>query len=423
LFCLFSIFSFSLSFRHNQLAKTPHRNNSSNILGSIFTSTTFLAPKNICAAGFCPKSSWSRNLMAFGERDIFNENHNIFRFKARGFFDRDVAPHQFEIENGSRKVWEKAGSMDLLGVATPKKYGGHGKDFLSSAIMWEEQMYLNGVAPPFAHHSDFVMPYILKYGSEDQINRFIPEMLKGKCIGAIAKSESIYGGPDFRVLAKRNGSDWLLTGKANNVVNGGISDLVIVPAITKLEGQSYKDMLSLFLVRDGTKGFHKGLTMQAPRLRSQQISDQMVFDNLRLSEKDLLGEVNKGYNYIMMESPREQLANAVMSLSRAEYLFTSTVSIVNGKMPKPNPRMQAQLQEVYDLLKGARKLIDSHLKKNIPPAHPDIDYTVLQSMQCAAMTGAWGAVCGDGALLSGTSVVPWQIGIRTSNLLITWPLP
>uniref|UniRef100_A0AAY4E3R9 Acyl-CoA dehydrogenase/oxidase N-terminal domain-containing protein n=1 Tax=Denticeps clupeoides TaxID=299321 RepID=A0AAY4E3R9_9TELE len=356
--------------------------NPSNYLGPIFfTSTASLAPKLLWGAGFCrPMSSWSRNLMAIGDRDTFTENHNSFRLQVRKFLDEEVAPHQYESENDSRRVWEKVGSMALLGVATPTKYGGLGGDLLSAAVMWEEQMYMNGLAPPFAEHSDFVIPYIIKYGSEEQINRFIPDMLKGKCIGAIAKPESIYGGPDFRVQAKRNGSDWLLYGTANNVVNGGISDLVIVPAVTNLEGQSYKDMLSLFLVRDGTKGFHKGLTIQAPRLRAQQISSEIIFDNLHLSEEDLLGQVNKGYNYIMMESPLEHLANAVMSLSRAEYLFTSTVNLVNSITPKPDPRMQAQLAQAYDLLRDARHFIDIRLRKNIHPAHPDVDYIALHSM-------------------------------------------
>ncbi|GAA6067459.1 long-chain specific acyl-CoA dehydrogenase, mitochondrial, partial [Tachysurus ichikawai] len=89
----------------------------------------------------------------------------------------------------SREVWEKAGLQGLLGIYTPAEHGGIGGDLLSAAIMWEEQMYSNCSGPGFSLHSEIVMPYISHYGSQAQIERYVPQMAAGKCIGAIAMSE------------------------------------------------------------------------------------------------------------------------------------------------------------------------------------------------------------------------------------------
>ena len=87
------------------------------------------------------------------------------------------------------QIWERAGENGLLGVATPEEFGGIGADFLMSAIVMEEQAYVNCSGPGWALHSDIVMPYITHYGSKEQIEKFIPDMTAGKKIGAIAMTE------------------------------------------------------------------------------------------------------------------------------------------------------------------------------------------------------------------------------------------
>ncbi|KAG6939070.1 acyl-CoA dehydrogenase, long chain [Chelydra serpentina] len=155
--------------------------------------------------------------MDIGTRRIFSSDHDIFRESVRKFFQEAVLPYHAEWEKAgqvSRELWEKAGQQGLLGVNISEKHGGIGGDLLSSAVVWEEQMYVNCTGPGFSLHSDIVMPYIANYGSEEQIERFIPEMTAGKCIGAIAMTEPGAGSDlqGVRTYAKKDGSDWILNG-------------------------------------------------------------------------------------------------------------------------------------------------------------------------------------------------------------------
>ncbi|PKU34982.1 long-chain specific acyl- mitochondrial [Limosa lapponica baueri] len=139
-----------------------------------------------------PEPSSAKSLVDIGTRRIFSSDHDIFRESARKFFQEEVLPFHAEWEKDgqvSRELWEKAGQQGLLGVAIAEKHGGIGADILSSAVVWEEQMYVNCTGPGFSLHSDIVMPYIANYGSEEQIKHFIPKMVAGKCIGAIAMTE------------------------------------------------------------------------------------------------------------------------------------------------------------------------------------------------------------------------------------------
>lgn len=163
------------------------------------------------------ETSSAKKLTDIGTRRIFSLEHDIFRESVRKFFQEEVIPYHAEWEKAgevSRELWEKAGKQGLLGISIADHHGGIGGDLYSSAIVWEEQAYSNCTGPGFGLHSDIVMPYITNYGSEEQIKRFIPEMVAGKCIGAIAMTEPGAGSDlqGIRTNAKKDGSDWILNG-------------------------------------------------------------------------------------------------------------------------------------------------------------------------------------------------------------------
>ncbi|NUM20123.1 acyl-CoA dehydrogenase family protein, partial [Escherichia coli] len=136
-------------------------------------------PQDDSVGVFRPETSAAKNLMDIGTRRIYSADHDIFRQSARRFFQEEVAPHHTQWEKDgqvSREVWEKAGQQGLLGVNITEEHGGVGGDILSSAIVWEEQMYVNCTGPGFSLHSEIVMPYISNYGSKTQVERYIPQM-------------------------------------------------------------------------------------------------------------------------------------------------------------------------------------------------------------------------------------------------------
>ncbi|XP_027422266.1 long-chain specific acyl-CoA dehydrogenase, mitochondrial isoform X3 [Bos indicus x Bos taurus] len=254
------------------------------------------------------ETSSAKKLTDIGTRRIFSLEHDIFRESVRKFFQEEVIPYHAEWEKAgevSRELWEKAGKQGLLGINIADHHGGIGGDLYSSAIVWEEQAYSNCTGPGFGLHSDIVMPYITNYGSEEQIKRFIPEMVAGKCIGAIAMTEPGAGSDlqGIRTNAKKDGSDWILNGSKVFVTNGWLCDIVIVVAITNREAHSPAHGISLFLVENGMKGFIKGRKLDKIGLKAQDTAE-FFFEDVRLPAGALLGEENKGYYYLMQELPQ-----------------------------------------------------------------------------------------------------------------------
>ncbi|XP_026347822.1 long-chain specific acyl-CoA dehydrogenase, mitochondrial isoform X2 [Ursus maritimus] len=250
----------------------------------------------------------AKKLTDIGIRRIFSSEHDIFRESVRKFFQEEVIPYHAEWEKAgevSRELWEKAGKQGLLGVNIAEHHGGVGGDLYSTAVTWEEQIYSNCSGPGFSLHSDIVMPYIVKYGSKEQIKRFIPQMTSGKCIGALAMTEPGAGSDvqGIRTNAKKDGSDWILNGSKVFITNGWLSDVVIVVAVTNREAHSPAHGISLFLVENGMKGFIKGQKLQKMGLKAQDTAE-LFFEDVRLPASALLGEENRGFYYLMQELPQ-----------------------------------------------------------------------------------------------------------------------
>nr|XP_020746787.1 long-chain specific acyl-CoA dehydrogenase, mitochondrial isoform X3 [Odocoileus virginianus texanus] len=227
------------------------------------------------------ETSSAKKLTDIGTRRIFSLEHDIFRESVRKFFQEEVIPYHAEWEKAgevSRELWGKAGKQGLLGINIADRHGGIGGDLYSSAVVWEEQAYSNCTGPGFALHSDVVMPYIANYGSEEQIKRFIPEMVAGKCIGAIAMTEPEAGSDlqGIRTNAKKDGSDWILNGSKVFVSNGWLCDVVIVVTITNREARSSAHGISLFLVENGMKGFIKGRKLDKIGLKAQVVQHKLA---------------------------------------------------------------------------------------------------------------------------------------------------
>ena len=156
---------------------------------------------------------------------------------ANKFFETEVVPNHDKWEKDGhvpRELWTAAGSTGLLGVTMPEQYGGSGVDILYSAIVWEAQGHSLCTGPGFALHSEIVMPYILKYGTEDQKKKFLPPLCSGESIGAIAMSEPGAGSDlqGIRTVATKDGDGYVLNGSKTFITNGFHSDVVIVVAKT-----------------------------------------------------------------------------------------------------------------------------------------------------------------------------------------------
>ncbi|KAL7369824.1 hypothetical protein ABVT39_009804 [Epinephelus coioides] len=355
------------------------------------------------------ETSSAKTLMDIGTRRIFNEDHDIYRQSVRRFFQDEVAPHHKEWEKAgqvSREVWEKAGEQGMLGVLIPEEHGGIGADVFSAAVVWEEQMYSNCSGPGYVLHSDIVMPYISNYGNKEQIERFIPDMTAGKCIGAIAMTEPGAGSDlqGVKTYAKKDGSDWILNGNKVFITNGWMADLVVVVAVTNREAKSAAHGISLFLVENGMKGFQKGRKLEKIGLKAQDTAE-LFFEDVRLPASALLGGLNKGFYYLMNELPQERLAIAGMAIASCEFMFEETRNYVMqrkafGKTVAHLQTVQHKLAELKTEICVGRSFIDNclqlHAEKRLDAATASMakfwasDLQNKVATQCLQLHGGWG---------------------------------
>ncbi|OWF45335.1 long-chain specific acyl-CoA dehydrogenase, mitochondrial-like [Mizuhopecten yessoensis] len=349
------------------------------------------------------------NMMEIGTRPIFSEEHDMFRQSVRRFFQEEVIPHHAQWEkdgNVSKEVWEKAGAMGILGVNTPEKFGGVGGDVLSAAITWEEQSYANCSGPGFALHSDIIMPYITHYGTPEQIEKFVPRMTAGTCIGAIAMTEPGAGSDlqGIRTVAKKDGDDYILNGSKVFITNGYMSDLVIVVAITNTEAKSKAHGISLFLVEEGMPGFKKGKKLHKIGMKAQDTAE-LFFEDVRLPKSALLGGENKGFYLLMNELPQERLLIAAMAMASCEWMFEETRNYVLerkafGKTISNLQTIQHKLAEIKTETAVGRAFVDQcldiHSQRGLDSTMASMakywcsDLQNSVATRCVQMHGGWG---------------------------------
>jgi long-chain-acyl-CoA dehydrogenase len=316
------------------------------------------------------ETAQANTMMDVGTRKIFSEEHDMFRESVRRFFQEEIAPHHAKWEKAgeiSREAWEKAGANGLLGINTSEEFGGIGGDFLSTMIVAEEQMYANCSGPGFALHSDIVMPYIAHYGTKEQIEKFIPAMVEGKCITAIAMTEPGAGSDlqGVRTNAKQDGDDWILNGSKVFITNGYMCDMVIVVAVTNPQAKSAAHGITLFLVENGMPGFKKGRKLEKIGMKAQDTAE-LFFDDVRLPSSAVLGEANKGFYYLMQELPQERILIAAMAQASSEWMFEEARSYVRqrkafGKHLANLQTIQHKLAEMKTDICVGRSFVDQCL--------------------------------------------------------------
>lgn len=261
-----------------------------------------------------------------------NEELTLFRDMARRALEQEISPHieEWEAEHAvPRELWNTLGQAGLLCPDLPAEYGAAGAaPEVTFAIIEElSRLGFGGIASGYGIHSNIVAPYIEHFGSEEQKNTWLPKMVSGEVLGALAMTEPGAGSDvqGIRTSAVRDGDEWVLNGSKIFITNGMLADLVIVAAITD-PGKGAKGT-SLFLVDATLPGFQRGKKIEK---MGQHTSDtaELFFQDVRLPANALLGELNKGFVIMMTELPRERLGIAAQAVASAEGALELTVNYV-----------------------------------------------------------------------------------------------
>jgi long-chain-acyl-CoA dehydrogenase len=273
------------------------------------------------------------SLLEIGTRTIYDSDHDQYRTSCRNFYETKCKPFHKEWEkNGEvpRELWTDAGANGMLAVTVPEEYGGMGLDILYSSINWQEQSYSFCTGPGWALHSEIVAPYLVNYGTEELKQQYLPKMVSGECITAIAMTEPGAGSDlqAMRTNAVKDGDDYIINGSKTFITNGWLSDMVIICA--KTDPALGAKGISLFAVDTKTPGFVKGSKLKKIGMHAQDTAE-LFFEDMRVPKSALLGEEGKGFIYLMKELPQERLLIGDMGISAAEACYEVTRKYVNER--------------------------------------------------------------------------------------------
>ena len=298
-------------------------------------------------------------------RTLFTADHEAFRDSVRRFMQEEVMPHEDRWQEQGyvdRDVWLKAGANGFLCVSMPEEYGGAAADRLYSVVLMEEQAFANSSSIGFGLHSEIVSPYLNRYGSEALKKKYLPPMVRGEMIGAIAMTEPGAGSDlqSIKTTAVRKGDKYILNGSKTFITNGWNSDLVIV--VAKTDPTKGAKGTSLLIVDTSMGGFTKGKRLKKMGLKGQDTSE-LFFDNVEVPAENLLGEENNGFIYLMQELPWERMQIAIGAMAKTEAAIKWTIDYVNNRKAFGTPVSSFQntrfkLAEVVTQCQVGRVFVD-----------------------------------------------------------------
>ncbi|WP_121258874.1 acyl-CoA dehydrogenase family protein [Nocardioides ferulae] len=256
---------------------------------------------------------------------FFETEHEDFRRTVRAFVEKEVVPFhaQWEADGQvSREVWRKAGEAGLLCFDVAEEYGGAGvADFRYNMIVSEELGKAGAHGPGFPVHTDIIVPYISTLGTEEQKQRWLPKLVSGELISAIAMTEPGAGSDlqGIRTTAVDKGDHYVLNGSKTFISNGILADLVIVVART--DADAGHQGISLLVVERGMPGFERGRNLDKMGMKAQDTAE-LFFDNVEVPKANLLGEEGSGFISLMVNLPQERLSIAAIAVAACEHILT-----------------------------------------------------------------------------------------------------
>ncbi|MER5619589.1 acyl-CoA dehydrogenase family protein [Streptosporangium sp. NPDC002544] len=269
------------------------------------------------------------------QRDLFEEEHQLFRETVREFLAREVAPHHAQWEKDGivpREVWKKAGEIGMFGFGVPEEFGGAGiTDFRYNAVISEEVISTGASGLGFSLHNDVMAPYFVDLTNDEQKARWLPGFASGELITAVAMSEPGAGSDlqGIRTTAVREGDHYVVNGQKTFITNGINSDLVVV--VAKTDPEAGARGISLLVVERGMEGFTRGRNLEKIGMHAQDTAE-LFFDNVRVPAANLLGpQEGQGFFQLMANLPQERLSIAVMAVAAAETVLRATIEYCKSR--------------------------------------------------------------------------------------------
>ena len=270
------------------------------------------------------------------EEPYFTEEHRMIADQIRQFVEKEVMPFGEEWEEAEqvpREPLRKLGELGLLGMRHPEEYGGSNLDALSSVVLAEQLGYstFGGFTATVTVHTDMASPHLTRYGTDEQKQKYLPSIITGETVTAIAVTEPDAGSDvaSMRTIARPDGDHYILNGSKMFITNGVYGDLVFVAARTDPEAKGSQG-ISMFIVEKGTPGFSVGRKLKKTGWWCSDTAE-LVFEDCRLAADCLLGAENKGFYSIMDNFQNERLVIGAICLGEASKALELTLDHVRQR--------------------------------------------------------------------------------------------
>ena len=260
----------------------------------------------------------------------FGEEHELLRTQVRRFVKEEIKPHALQWEQDGmvpRDVLRRMGELGFLGIRYAPEYGGSGLDTLATVVLAEElgRSTFSGVAITVLVHTDMASVHLYNSGSRELKDRFMPDVISGSKIVAVAVTEPGAGSDvkSIRTTARRDGNCFVLNGAKMFITNGVHADLYCVAVKTNPDARPSQS-LSMLLVEKGAPGFRVGRTLDKHGWRSSDTAE-LLFEDCRVSASNLLGQEGRGFYTIMQNFQNERIVIGAMAMGEAEAAIEITL--------------------------------------------------------------------------------------------------
>ncbi|MEP3422979.1 MAG: acyl-CoA dehydrogenase family protein [Erythrobacter sp.] len=265
-----------------------------------------------------------------------DEEISIFADAVGKFYQQHAPEKRVESwrENGQveREFWNEAGAAGILGVSVPEEYGGHGGDFRHDMVVLDQQSKhdVDGFAASL--HNTIILPYLVRHGTEEQKKKYLPKLVSGELVSAIAMTEPGVGSDlqSITTTALKDGNGYRLNGSKTYISNGQTADFIVVVAKTD-PNERAKGISLMLLETEGAEGFERGRKLDKIGMDAADTSE-LFFDDVFVPGDNVLGGVEgKGFYQLMGELPQERLVIAMGAATSIEKALETTVAYVKDR--------------------------------------------------------------------------------------------